>query len=170
MFYANFTPTGEVTGITNEENKLLQQVEITLELYQKFSDGIENFADYRVIKIKDYILERKNSEYAYGNIFTVVKTKEKKLNCIYILQDPKNKVFKITHTFPKGKFVANDLTKRFYVTKENNANKLLTTLECNNKDFAEDTYVFDSKYYEDVSIITSPDIEDYFHYVGEDIG
>lgn len=169
MLYVGFNSEGVIHKITNEPDNSLQYLEISAEMYSKFAESIENIDDYTVVKKDDYVLEKKDKQYSVtSNVFTIPKIHQFKPNSIFIVQNPKNKTFSIKHTFTET-FPASQTFKQFFVTNVNNANKLLCTLDCKFEDFFENTYTFDSPYFDDCKIITKPDIQSYYHFVGETV-
>tara|TARA_Y100001935_G_C17287898_1_gene501476 strand:- start:1163 stop:1678 length:516 start_codon:yes stop_codon:yes gene_type:complete len=170
MLYVGFDTTGKVLKITNEPDNILQYLKISSEMFNKFAESIENIDDYIVVKKDDYVLEKKdNKEYITANIFTVPRTDHTHKNSIYVIQNKTLKNFSITHTFDEDKLPPPQTYKKFFVTHLNNANKLFCTLECKYEDFFAKPLTFDTKYYDDCRIITQPDIQSYYHFIGETI-
>ena len=58
MLYVGFDTTGKVIKITNEPDNLLQYLEISSEMFEKFAEAVENIDDYIVVKKNDYVLEK----------------------------------------------------------------------------------------------------------------
>lgn len=169
MLYVGYNTEGKVVKITNELDDKLEYLEISAEMFTKFAECTENIDDYIVVKKQDYVLEKKDKkESVSANIFTISKTTERIANSIYIIQDHEQKSFSITHTF-KDKFPPSQTYKKFFVTDVNNSNKLLCTLECRFEDFFDKTLKFDTKYFSDCKIITQPDMQSYYHLIGETI-
>ncbi len=171
MLYVGFDTTGKVLKITNEPDNILQYLEISAEMFEKFADAVENLDDYIVVKKQDYVLEKKDSkETISANIFSVQRTESIQKNSIYIIQNKKLKTFSITHTFEEDKLPPSQTHKKFFVTHVNNANKLFCTLECKYEDFFTQPFTFDTKYYNNCKIITQPDMQSYYHWLGDTIG
>ena len=53
--YVGFDTSGTVLKITNEPDDILQYLEISAEMFEKFAEGIENIDDYVVVKKHDYV-------------------------------------------------------------------------------------------------------------------
>ena len=85
------------------------------------------------------------------------------------LKTPKLKCYSITHTFSSDKLPPSQTSKKFFVTHLNNANKLFCTLECTYKDFFDQPFRFDTQYFNNCRIITQPDMQSYYHTIGETI-
>ena len=84
MLYVGFDTTGKVIKITNEPDNILQYLEISSEMFDKFAEAVENIDDYVVVKKHDYVLEKKDGKQTlYGNILTLGMTNQKKPNSIY---------------------------------------------------------------------------------------
>ena len=170
MLYVGFDSTGKILKITNETDKTLQYLEISAEMYEKFADSVENIDDYIVVKKHDYVMEKKDGKQTfYSNIFKIEMSNNKKPNSIYIIQNPKLKCYSITHTFSSDKLPPSQTSKKFFVTHLNNANKLFCTLECTYKDFFDQPFRFDTQYFDNCRIITQPDMQSYYHTIGETI-
>tara|TARA_Y100001933_G_scaffold263246_1_gene323946 strand:- start:3824 stop:4339 length:516 start_codon:yes stop_codon:yes gene_type:complete len=170
MLYVGFDTSGTVLKITNEPDDILQYLEISAEMFEKFTEGVENIDDYVVVKKHDYVLEKKDGKQTlYSNILTLEVQNQKKPNSIYIIQNPKLEKFIITHTFSNEKTPPSHIYKKFFVTKLNNTNKLLCTLECKFEDFLQKPFTFDAKYFNECKIITQPDMQSYYHIIGETI-
>ena len=171
MLYVGFDSTGKILKITNETDNTLQYLKISAEMYQKFADSVENIDDYIVVKKHDYVMEKKDGKQTfYSNIFKIEISNNKKPNSIYIIQNPESKSFSITHTFTDAKLPPSHIYKKFFVTHLNNTNKLLCTLECKFEDFLHKPYFFNTKYFNECKIITQPDMQSYYHTIGETIG
>lgn len=171
MFYIGFDTNGNIQKVTNETDSTMQYMEIPLETYSDFVDYKKKIEDYIIIKKQDYVLVRRDGtdSTTTKNIFVVGNVYEKHDNSIYIIQNPIAKTFSITHTFEEDKFPPLQAYKMFYITDVNNSNKLLSTLKCSFEDFEKDIYHFDTEYFDNCKIITTPDMQSYYHYVGESI-
>lgn len=171
MFYIGFDTEGNIKKVTNELDDSLQYLEISLEIYSEFIDYKRKMEDYIVVKKQDYVLEKKDGkETVTNNILVVETTNLLKPNSIYLVQNPVSNTIGITHTFEEGKFPPLQTDKIFYVTDVNNSNKLITTLMCSFEDFRDSIHYFDTEYVDECKIITRPDMQNYYRYIGVRIG
>jgi len=167
MLYLGFDTEGKVLKVTNEPCDKIQYMEIDLNLYEKFTNSTIRMSDYLVVKKKDYVLVKKDGkESVNSSILTLEHTPDIQPNSIYVIQNPKTKTFSITHTFEDGKFPPQTY-KNFFITDVNNSNKLLCTLHCSYEDFKDTEFTFSAPYFENCKIITRPDMQNYYHFIGE---
>ena len=127
--------TGEIYSITNEKLSIdCQHVEVEFETVERFLTGKDNFIFYRLEIDEEgavkFVSKRESPVLFKSNIIEYIRVNENKDSILQVEWTKNSWVFSLDKKFadtPRGKSINSKLN--FFVTKENNINYLIRSVE-----------------------------------------
>jgi len=164
---------GDIISITNELASIpYENVEVEFATVERFLTGKDNFIFFRIeFDEEDAVkfVNKKESPVVFkSNIVEYIRAVENNEAILQVIWTKKNWAFKINKEFlkhPRSKSLNSKIN--FFVTKENNINFLIRSIEIKIKDLIENEYVYiefvseEENHIEDIAMFTLPFFESY---------
>jgi hypothetical protein len=164
---------GDIISITNEMSDIpYETVEVEFALVERFLTGKDNFIFFRVeFDEEDAVkfVNKKESPVVFkSNIVEYIRAVKHNDAILQVIWSSKNWAFKIDKEFlknPRSKSLNSKIN--FFVTKENNINFLIRSMEIKIKDLVDNEYVYiefttkEEENIKDIAMFTLPFFESY---------
>jgi hypothetical protein len=164
---------GDIISITNELASIpYENVEVEFATVERFLTGKDNFIFFRIeFDEEDAVkfVNKKESPVVFkSNIVEYIRAVENNEAILQVIWTKKNWAFKINKEFlkhPRSKSLNSKIN--FFVTKENNINFLIRSIEIKIKDLIENEHVYiefvseEENHIEDIAMFTLPFFESY---------